>query len=86
MVRFPSPFANPTRIEPDAVYGQANFTAVAAGLSNSAMSGPRSVACDAAGNLWVSDSGNNPDLRFAASTLKSPAPVAADTVIRRRTL
>ena len=81
VVRFPSPFANATRIEPDAVYGQANFTAVAAGLSNSAMSGPRSVACDAAGNLWVSDSGNNRILRFAASTLNSPAPVAADTVI-----
>ncbi len=25
VVRFPSPFANPTRIEPDAVYGQADF-------------------------------------------------------------
>jgi uncharacterized protein (TIGR03437 family) len=81
VVRFPSPFANPTRIEPDAVYGQANFTAVAAGLSSSAMSGPRSVACDAAGNLWVADSGNNRILRFAASTLNSSAPVAADTAI-----
>ncbi len=39
------------------------------------------MACDAAGNLWVSDSGNSRILRFAASTLNSPAPVAADTVI-----
>jgi uncharacterized protein (TIGR03437 family) len=81
VVRFPSPFANPSRIEPDAVYGQASFTAVATGLSSSALSGPRSVTCDTAGNLWVSDSGNNRILRFPASTLNSPAPVAADTVI-----
>ena len=81
VVRFPSPFVNLSRIEPDTVYGQPDFVAVTAGLSSSAMSGPRSVACDAAGNLWVSDSGNSRVLRFAASTLNSPAPVAADTVI-----
>ncbi|MGA7235881.1 MAG: hypothetical protein WBY44_09385 [Bryobacteraceae bacterium] len=81
VVRFPSPFANPTRIEPDAVYGQPDFGTVTSGLSSTAMSGPRSVTCDAAGNLWVSDSGNSRILRFAASTLNSPAPVAADTVI-----
>jgi uncharacterized protein (TIGR03437 family) len=81
VVRFPSPFDNPARIEPDAVYGQANFTAVAPGLSASAMTGPRSVVCDTAGNLWVADSGNNRILRFAAATLNNPAPVSADTVI-----
>jgi sugar lactone lactonase YvrE len=81
VVRFPSPFANPARIEPDAVYGQASFSGATAGLSATAMSGPRAVACDAAGNLWVADSGNNRILRFAAATLNSPAPVSADTVI-----
>jgi uncharacterized protein (TIGR03437 family) len=81
VVRFPSPFANPSRIEPDAVYGQASLSTAVGGVSSSAMSGPRSVAFDAAGNLWVADSGNNRILRFAASTLNSAAPVAADTVI-----
>jgi uncharacterized protein (TIGR03437 family) len=81
VVRFPSPFDNPARIEPDAVYGQASFAGVAAGLSASAMNSPRSVTCDSAGNLWVADSGNNRILRFAAATLNSPAPVSADTVI-----
>lgn len=81
VLRFPSPFANPSRIEPDAVYGQASSTGTAAGLSSTTMNGPRAVACDAAGDLWVADSGNNRVLRFAAATLNSSAPVAADTVI-----
>lgn len=81
VLRFPSPFANLSRIEPDAVYGQANFTTTAAGLSSSIMSGPRSVACDSAGNLWVADSGNNRILRFGAATLNGAPPIVADTVI-----
>jgi uncharacterized protein (TIGR03437 family) len=81
VVRFPSPFDNPARIEPDAVYGQASFAGVASGLSASAMNSPRSLACDSVGNLWVADSGNNRILRFGAATLNNPAPVNADTVI-----
>ncbi len=81
MVRFPSPFANPTRIEPDAVYGQPNFSSVTAAVSQSSLNAPNGVAVDAGGNLWVSDSGNNRILRFAAATLNNSTPPPADTVI-----
>jgi uncharacterized protein (TIGR03437 family) len=82
VLRFPSPFNNPTRIEPDAVYGQPNFTTLtAAAPSATSLALPRSVACDSAGNLWVADTGNNRVLRFSAAVLNNPAPVAADTVI-----
>jgi uncharacterized protein (TIGR03437 family) len=81
VVRFSSPFTNPTVIQPDAVYGQSTFNTTAAGLSSTAMSSPRAVACDAAGNLWVADTGNDRILRFSAATLNSQAPIAADTVI-----
>jgi uncharacterized protein (TIGR03437 family) len=85
VVRFLSPFSNPTRIEPDAVYGQANFTTRTAGAtSNATLSQPRAVAFDAAGNLWVADAGNNRVLRFAASSLNSPTPPTADTVIGQK--
>ncbi len=82
VVRFPSPFDNPTRIEPDAVYGQPNFTATSAATpSATSLNGPRSVACDSSGNLWVADTGNNRVLRFPVASLNASAPVTADTVI-----
>ncbi len=81
VLRFPSPFANPSRVEPDAVYGQANFSAFTAGLSQSALSSPHGVAVDSGGNLWVADSGNNRILRFAATSLNNSTPPPADTVI-----
>jgi uncharacterized protein (TIGR03437 family) len=85
VVRYLSPFDNQTRIEPDAVYGQANFSNRTAGTpSASSMNAPRGVAVDAAGNLWVADTGNNRVLRFAAANLNTPAPVAADTVIGQK--
>jgi len=84
VLRFPSPFSNLTRAEPDAVYGQPGFTVNAAGTSPSLMNGPQSVAVDAAGNLWVADSGNSRVLRFGAATLSNPTPPAADTVIGQK--
>jgi uncharacterized protein (TIGR03437 family) len=85
VVRYLSPFDNPTRIEPDAVYGQANFTNRAAGaVSSSSMNQPRSVTVDSSGNLWVADTGNHRVLRFNVSTLNNPAPVAADTVVGQK--
>jgi uncharacterized protein (TIGR03437 family) len=86
VVRFPSPFDNPTRIEPDAVYGQANFTTFTAGTTASSMRQPRAVAVDASGNLWVVDTGNNRVLRFNAASLGTPAPVNADLVIGQKDL
>ena len=82
VLRYPAPFDNPGVTQPDAVYGQPNFTTFAAGAPSAvSMSQPRAVAVDTAGNLWVADAGNNRVLRFSAAVLNNPAPVAADTVI-----
>jgi uncharacterized protein (TIGR03437 family) len=81
ILRFPAPFANLTRVEPDAVYGQPNFTTASSRISSSALYQPRAVACDSAGNLWVADSGNNRILRFGVATLNSVTPPEADVVI-----
>jgi uncharacterized protein (TIGR03437 family) len=87
VVRYLSPFDNPTRIEPDAVYGQPNFTnRSAGGASPTSMNAPRGVVVDSSGNLWVADSGNHRVLRFGAATLNTAAPVAADTVIGQKDL
>ena len=85
VLRFLSPFANLTRIEPDAVFGQPNSTSRTASTpTNSSLNQPRAVALDPAGNLWVADSGNHRLLRFNASVLNSPTPPAADTVIGQK--
>src|SRR5262249_42292122 len=84
VLRFLSPFANATRIEPDAVLGQPNFTTRTAGASSTALNQPRSLAFDSEGNLWVADSGNHRIVRFGAGVLNSPIPPAADTVIGQK--
>src|SRR5262245_52024759 len=86
VVRFPSPFANPSRIEPDAVYGQASFNTGSSGTTPTALNQPRAVAFDSAGNLWVADTGNNRVVRYSLGTLNNPAPVAADAVIGQKDL
>ena len=64
VVRFQSPFANPTRIEPDAVYGQPNFNSRTASTpSSTSLNQPRAVAFDSAGNLWVADT-RQPSCRY----------------------
>ncbi len=87
VVRFPSPFQNTGRVEPDKVYGQPDFvtqTANSGGSSGSSMNQPVGVAFDSAGNLWVSDNGNHRVLRFAAASLDSPTPPAADAVLGQK--
>ncbi|MEO8371234.1 MAG: hypothetical protein ABI806_18765, partial [Candidatus Solibacter sp.] len=85
VLRFLAPFANPSRIEPDAVIGQPNFTNRTAGsTSATTVSQPRSVAFDPGGNLWVADAGNNRVLRFGAAVLTGVASPAADTVVGQR--
>jgi uncharacterized protein (TIGR03437 family) len=82
VVRFPAPFSNPTRVEPDTVYGQPGFsTFTAAAPSASSLNQPDAVAVDSTGNLWVADSNNNRVLRFNATTLNNVTPPAADMVI-----
>ena len=85
VLRFPSPFDNPTVVEPDAVYGQPNFSTLSVGVpSATSLHGPRSLAFDPGGNLWVADTGNHRILRFSAASLGAQAPVAADTVIGQK--
>ncbi len=83
VLRFPSPFENPDRVEPDHFYGQPTLssrTANAGGLSARSMNGPAAVAFDKLGNLWVVDRGNNRVLRLPVSALDATEP-AADIVL-----
>ena len=49
VLRFPAPFSNPSRIEPDAVYGQASFSTGVAGATATSLNRPRALAFDSAG-------------------------------------
>jgi DNA-binding beta-propeller fold protein YncE len=72
VVRFKNPFDQGGAAEPNAVFGQPNFTTITVntgGLSASSMRTPRSVAVDGEGNLWVADSDNNRVLRYPVSAL-----------------
>jgi len=85
VLRFLAPFANTSRIEPDAVIGQPNFTNRTAGTTSaSTVNQPRSVAFDPGGNLWVADAGNHRVLRFSAAVLNGVASPAADTVVGQK--
>jgi uncharacterized protein (TIGR03437 family) len=93
ILRYAKPFAQPAGYQfPDLIIGQTSFTV---GTGNSGgvkattllLSGgsfiPRTgIAFDSAGNLWVTDTGNNRVLRFPVSVLvpNQNAP-SADTVI-----
>jgi uncharacterized protein (TIGR03437 family) len=82
VLRFLSPFSNPSRIEPDAVLGQPNFTSRTAGAASPVtLNQPRGLAFDSAGNLWVTDAGNNRVLRYPLSALNGAASPVADTVL-----
>ncbi|MBI1353828.1 MAG: hypothetical protein GC160_05730 [Acidobacteria bacterium] len=79
VVRFLNPFENTARVEPDKVYGQPDFTEVRA---NYPVPGPRTMrtptglSFDAAGNLWIIDSGNHRVLRYPAASLDADQPEA----------
>jgi uncharacterized protein (TIGR03437 family) len=85
VVRFKNPFDQQGASEANAVFGQTSFTTITAntgGLSASSMRTPRSVAVDAGGNLWVSDSDNNRVLRYPGSALAAGVRnPAADLVL-----
>jgi uncharacterized protein (TIGR03437 family) len=84
ILRFPSPFANPNAHTPTAVIGQADFTTNGAGVSSSALNQPISLAFDSAGNLWVSDTGNNRILRFPFAVLDGRSAPQADLVLGQK--
>jgi sugar lactone lactonase YvrE len=74
VLRFEDPFANRDRVEPSRVYGQPNFnsnTANNGGLSARTLRGPVGVRFDAAGNLWICDTGNHRLVRYSRAALDS---------------
>ncbi len=90
ILRYPQPFAAANSNQfPSLVIGQKTLstsTANLAGLSASSLSingvARTGIAIDSAGNLWVSDTGNNRILRFPASALSAGGFFpAADTVL-----
>lgn len=85
ILRFPNPFANVSRVEPDAVLGQASFTPPTgtAAPSRSSLNRPRAIAFDAQRNLWVADTGNHRVLRFNAAVLDTEVP-EADVVLGQK--
>jgi uncharacterized protein (TIGR03437 family) len=87
ILRFPAPFSNPTNFTPNAAIGQAGLTTNGSGASASELNYPVALAFDSAGNLWVSDNGNNRVVRFPAATLASlPGTTApqADMVLGQK--
>jgi uncharacterized protein (TIGR03437 family) len=84
ILRFPSPFTNPTNFTPDAVLGQADFTTFGTGTSSSALNQPQALTFDAAGNLWVADTGNNRVIRYPASVLDGRSSPQADIVVGQK--
>ena len=83
ILRFPSPFDNTDRIEPDRVYGQVGFDTFGAnpgGVGPRGFSTPAGIRFDTDGNLWIADSGNHRVLRYPAAALDADEP-AADLVL-----
>src|SRR5580698_7398170 len=97
VLRYPKPFSQPAGYQfPDLIIGQTSFATSAGNiggvkastlfLSNGSSFFPHTgLAFDSAGNLWVTDTGNNRVLRFPVSVLvaNQNAP-AADTVIGQK--
>jgi uncharacterized protein (TIGR03437 family) len=85
ILRFPAPFSNQSRIEPDLLYGQPSFaTRTVSAASPSTLNSPRALAFDTTGNLWVADTGNSRVIRFAAGILNSSIPPSADVVVGQK--
>ena len=93
ILRYPKPFSQPAGYQfPDLIIGQTSFTSGAANsggvkastlyLSGGSIFPHTGLTFDSAGNLWVTDTGNNRVLRFPATALAANqnAP-SADTVI-----
>jgi DNA-binding beta-propeller fold protein YncE len=67
VLRFASVRTLTTGSEPEAVFGQPNFTNTTPGTTATRMSGPSGLAVDWFGNLWVADTGNNRVLRIPSA-------------------
>jgi uncharacterized protein (TIGR03437 family) len=76
ILRYPRPVDQPGRITPDAVIGQAEFTSSATALvSASSLRLPSGLALGPDGDLFVSDTGNNRILQYAAGAGNGAAAI-----------
>ncbi len=76
VLRYPRPVGQAGRITPDAVIGQADFTSSDSALVSAfSLKNPSGVAIAANGHLFVSDSGNNRVLEYAAGAGNSAAAI-----------
>ena len=80
ILRYPQPFAQPAGYQfPNMIIGQISFASSGANTGGvkastlSLSSGRTGIAFDGAGNLWVTDTGNNRVLRFPAAALAAGA-------------
>jgi len=79
ILRFLRPFDNTARVEPDKVFGQADFSETRANRpfrSARSLSAPAGLRFDGAGNLWVADGGNHRILRYPVDQLRADLPEA----------
>ncbi len=86
VLRYPSTTALTSGAAPDLVLGQLNFSGSAANQGNgvtpsqTSLSAPGAVCVDAAGNLWIADTGNNRVLMFSNAANLTAVPANADRV------
>ena len=77
VLRFAAGSALTTHAAAEAVLGQPDFNAIAAGHTATTMSSPQALAMDRSGHLWVADSSNHRVLRFdSAATIPSGSAAA----------
>ncbi len=65
----------------EAVFGQASFTAQTAGVNNNALDGPRGIAVDSTGRLWIADFNNHRILWFNSAHSDPATGAVADGVL-----
>ncbi len=96
ILRYPKPFSQPAGYQfPNLIIGQTSFNGAASNsggvkastlfLSGGSFFAHTGLTLDAAGNLWVADTGNNRVLRFPVSVLTAGQNgPSADTVIGQK--
>jgi sugar lactone lactonase YvrE len=80
VLRFDNASAATTGAAASMVLGQATFVTSASGSAANQLNQPRGVTGDAAGNIWIADSGNNRVLRFASAAGASNGAAATSVL------
>jgi sugar lactone lactonase YvrE len=78
--RFDAAAGKPAGANAEAVFGQASFATITAGLSASQMDFPRGLTVTADDTLWVCDAGNNRVIRFGQASTQASGSLATGVV------